>query len=196
MNVTQLLFHSTVGISPQSDNKNVYYPYYSHCAISEVNDGLDSGPINQTACGIDKQSDSSTLKITFNGNLRITGCSRCCARWFVTIDGMECSQSIEGVVYSVNGSGVNIHRASVISGLCDTTSDGSGISAGRHVVVMNVGECEGFNETFNAYTGFSTVSTMTIEELPTTCECILYIQMAIHTLKQACTHARTRMSPS
>lgn len=157
-----------VGISPQSDDKNVYFPYYSHCAIPNVNEGLDEGPVNQTACGITKQSQDSALKITFNGNLRITDCSDCCARWFVTIDGLECSDPIEGVVYSVNGSGINIHRASVISGLCGSTSDGAAISAGRHIVVMNVGRCTGFNETFNAYTGFSSVSSVTIEEIPTT----------------------------
>jgi len=165
---------SSVGISPQSDDTNVYFPYYSHCAIPNVNEGLDEGPVNQTACGITKQSQDSALKITFNGNLRITDCSDCCARWFVTIDGLECSDPIEGVVYSVNGSGINIHRASVISGLCGSTSDGAAISAGRHIVVMNVGQCTGFNETFNAYTGFSSVSTVTIEEIPTACECRLH----------------------
>lgn len=133
--------------------------------MEAINDGLDSGTINQTACGIDKKSDNSRLKITFNGNLRMTGCSECCARWFVTIDGFECSNPVEGVIYSVNGSLVNIHRASVISGICATTTAGA-ISAGRHIALLNVGECDGFNETFNAYTGFSTVSTVTIEEIP------------------------------
>ena len=189
MNITPSTLLSSVGISPQSDDRNVYFPYYSHCAILDVNEGLDEGPINQTACGITKQSQDSNLKITFNGNLRITGCSNCCARWFITIDGLECSDPIEGVVYSVNGSGVNIHRASVISGLCTSTSDGAAISTGRHIVLLNVGQCIGFNETFNAYTGFFSVSTVTIEEIPT-CKCRLYHTHArMHT--HMCTHAHT-----
>ena len=165
-------------MSPQSNNNDVYSPHYTHCAIADINEGLDSGPINQTACGITKKSATSTLKITFNGNLRITGCTQCCARWFVTIDGYECSSPgpIEGVVYSVNGSDVNIHRSSVISGICTSTTAGA-ISAGRRIALLNVGACAGFNETFNVYTGFSTVSTFTIEEIPE-CEwtCVIHIQ--------------------
>ena len=153
---------------------------------------MDEGSINQTACGIRKQSENSKLRITFNGNLRITGCSDCCARWFVTIDGLECSDSIEGVVYSVNGSVINIHRAAVIAGMCGTTSDGAAISRGSHIVMMNVGKCEGFNETFNAYTGFSGVSSVTIEEIPNDCECIpSHVQNITRTRTHTHTHTYT-----
>ena len=95
-------------------------------------------------------------------------------------------------MYSVNGSDINIHRASVIAGMCGTTSDGAAISRGSHVVMMNVGKCEGFNETFNAYTGFSGVSSVTIEEIPNDCECMpSHVQNITHTHTHTHTHTRT-----
>lgn len=52
------------------------------------------------------------------------------------------------------------------TGICRGTSSGA-LSAEPVVAQLNVGLCDGFNETFNAFTGFSSVSTMNIEEMPT-----------------------------
>ncbi len=149
-------------------NPTVYHPQWSHCAIADNSDGdLDQGPIPSLNCTINKTMVDSSVRLTFNGVIRLTDCSHCCMRWFLTVDGAECLQPapIDAVLYSINASDVNIHRGSTISGICSETVDGS-IGLGEHSVVLNVGACEGFNETFNAFTGFSAVSTFTLEEMP------------------------------
>ena len=161
------------GISPKSTDPKTYFPYYSHCAFNSINDGVDDGAVNRSTCRLEKRSNDTILRLTFNGNMRVTGCSDCCARWYLTVDGYECTMPIEGVIYTRSGSTINIHRAAQISGLCNgTTSNPAGITSGAHIVRVNVGKCMGFNDTFNAYTGFSTISTLTIEELPSSCMCV------------------------
>ena len=88
-------------------------------------------------------------------------------RWFVTIDGSECFDPapIDGVLYN-SASNVNIHRGTTITGICNQTENGTIMGAGTYEAVLNVGMCEGFNESYNAFTGFQGVSTMYIEEMP------------------------------
>ena len=90
-------------------------------------------------------------------------------RWFVTIDGSECADPapIDGVLYNNNSlTTINIHRGTTITGICNQTVNGTITGAGTYEAMLNVGMCEGFNETYNAFTGFQGVSTMYIEEMP------------------------------
>ena len=107
------------------------------------------------------------VQVTFNGNIRLTACSNCCMRWFVTINNEECTQPapIDGVIYTYNGSDINIHRGSTITGIC-VGIGGGGIPVGRVNVTMNLGPCGGFNETFDSYTALETLSIIEIKELP------------------------------
>ena len=88
-------------------------------------------------------------------------------RWFITINGEECADPapIDGVVYTINGSAINIHRSATITGICRGTAAGS-LDVGLTTATLNVGMCGGFNETFNAYTGKQTLSTVEVEEMP------------------------------
>ena len=88
-------------------------------------------------------------------------------RWFVTIDGSECVDPapIDGVLYN-RLSTINIHRGTTITGICNQTENGTITGAGTYEAMLNVGMCEGFNETYNAFTGFQGVSSMYIEEMP------------------------------
>ena len=52
-----------------------------------------------------------------------------------------------------------------LSGICRGTASGS-LAVEPVQVLLNVGMCDGFNETFNAFTGFRAVSTINIEEMP------------------------------
>ena len=63
---------------------------------------------------------------------------------------------------------LNIERAllSISAGICREISSGV-IPSGTLQAQLNVGRCDGFNETFNAFTGLASVSTINIEELPT-----------------------------
>ncbi len=60
----------------------------------------------------------SVVRVTFNGNIRVTDCHDCCMRWFVTLNGEECANPapIEAVVYSTDAERVNIHRAATLTG--------------------------------------------------------------------------------
>ena len=50
-------------------------------------------------------------------------------------------------------------------GICQGTASGS-LAVEPVQVQLNVGTCDGFNETYNAFTGFRAVSTINIEEIP------------------------------
>ena len=178
----------------------MYHPQWSHCAIAEIDDGgVDQGPINSINCSINKTSPESALRVTFNGNIRLTDCHDCCMRWFMTIDGSECvtPAPIDGVLYTINAEIVNIHRGSTITGICSETVNGT-IGVGLHDVTLNVGMCDGFNETYNAFTGFQSISTINIDEMPEresnytsswlhTCTCINPFYTHIHTHSTPCT---------
>ena len=116
---------------------------------------------------ITKTLPDSALHVTFNGNLRLTDCSDCCMRWFITINGSECVDlaPIDGVLYN-SASYINIHRGMTITGICNQTNNETIMGVETYEAVLNVGMCEGFNESYNVYTGFQGVSTMNIEEMP------------------------------
>ena len=153
---------------PQVDT-STYHPQWNYSAaiLQFLEGGIDNGSLPSTACRITKTSPDSSLRVAFNGNLRLTGCSNCCMRWFVTIDGSECVDPapIDGVLYN-SASYVNIHRGATITGICNQTENETITGTGTYEAVLNVGMCEGFNESYNAFTGFQGVSTMYIEEMP------------------------------
>ena len=109
---------------------DVYHPNWEHCAIPfPIPEGTrDSGPLDTLSCGrnFNKTSPDTALQVTFNGNMRLTDCSDCCTRWFLTINGEECVDPapIDAVIYTVNGTLVNIHRGSTITGICERVGSG------------------------------------------------------------------------
>ena len=128
---------------------------------------MDEGPIKSLTCLLQKQSNTSAMWISFNGNLQLSGCTDCCMRWYLTIDDKECSDPapLEAVIYSLSLDRLRVHRGSTIAGVCGGTSDGP-LAPGEHRVTLNVGRCEGFNRTFDAYTGYDTVPTLSTREMP------------------------------
>ena len=40
---------------------------------------------------MNKQRDDTWLRLTWNGNMRLTNCDICCMRWFFQINGEECT---------------------------------------------------------------------------------------------------------
>lgn len=129
--------------------------------------GLDEGPITSLTCKISKTASDSALRVNFNTNLRVSECSNCCVRWFVTFNGTECVDPapIEAVIYNLNADDVNIHRAATIAGICSAT-EAEVLGEGVWEAVLNVMQCKDFNMTYNAYTGFQTLSTINLEEMP------------------------------
>ena len=102
-------------------NSTAYHPQWSHCAIGQITGGgLDEGALEEIACLFNKTSSGSAVKVSFNGNIRVTNCEECCTRWFITINGSECVSPapIEAVIYTTNAETINVHRGSTIAGEC------------------------------------------------------------------------------
>ena len=114
-------------------------------------------------CIFKKTSDTTGLRVFWNGNLRLRGCHDCCRRWYFTLNGAECSTpgAIDGIVYMIHGNGgkKDLHRVRHIEGVCEK------IHKGTVRVGFWVGNCAGFGSA-NAYTGWKAVSRIYVEEVP------------------------------
>ena len=101
--------------------------------------------------------------MTYQGDLRIIGCGSpfCCSRWYITINGKECSSPapVDGLILA--DITINIHRPATLDGFCEN------IPKGRVTVGLSIGECR--NQAYrsgDALTGWDTVSRLIIEEVP------------------------------
>ncbi|XP_078680265.1 collagen triple helix repeat-containing protein 1-like isoform X1 [Branchiostoma floridae x Branchiostoma belcheri] len=137
-------------------------PNIKQCAWRKLSDDRDNGKIKE--CPFNKRASNSSLRVLWNGALRVTCPTGCCKRWYFTFNGMECSGPlpIEGLVYTRAGNGMNglnIHRVSTIEGIC------SGVPQGRVNVELSVRNCDGISHSGNAYTGWNSVSRIIVEEI-------------------------------
>ena len=42
-------------------------------------------------CTLNKGRNDTWVRVSWNGNMRITRCTSCCMRWYFTINGEECA---------------------------------------------------------------------------------------------------------
>ena len=115
-------------------------------------------------CIFKKLSDNTALRVFWTGALRINNCDTCCARWYFTFNGAECSApaAIDGGVHMQYGRGSrskNLHRVRHIEGVCEK------IHKGTVRVGFWVGKCAG-QKSADAHTGWPGVSRMYVEEIP------------------------------
>ena len=114
-------------------------------------------------CIFKKTSDTTGLRVFWNGNLRLHNCHDCCRRWYFTFNGAECSApaAIDGIVYMIYGNSAkkNLHRVRHIEGVCEK------IHKGTVRVGFWVGNCAGYGSA-DAYTGWNSVSRIYVEEVP------------------------------
>ena len=111
-------------------------------------------------CTLNKQHSYTSLRVVFQGALRITGCTNCCKRWYFTFNGNECRQpfAIDAIIY--HSANINIHRSTTVEGYC------GGIGQGAVNVGFSVGNCWGGSKSGDAYTSWNSVSRIIIEEVP------------------------------
>ena len=109
-----------------------------------------------------EKSDTTGLRVCWNGNLRLSDCHGCCRRWYFTFNGAECSApaAIDGIVYMVHGNSgkKNLHRVRHIEGVCEK------IHKGTVRVGFWVSKCPG-HKSADAYTGWNSVSRIYVEEV-------------------------------
>jgi len=130
---------------------------WKQCAWKK-DDGRDVGLIRD--CVFTKKKDDTALRVVFQGNIYLGGCSTCCKRWFITFNGAECSGPlpIDAVNYIRQG-GQDNHRPGAIEGYCEN------IHKGTIRVGINIGNCAGYGNV-DGYTGWNSVSRLIIEEVP------------------------------
>lgn len=121
-------------------------------------DGRDVGLVKD--CTFDKTSDDTALRVVYQGNIHLTGCSSCCKRWFITFNGAECKGPlpIDAVVW-ISNKNSNDHRPGAIEGYCVN------IHKGKVRVGINIGNCPTYGNS-DGYTGWNSVSRLIIEEVP------------------------------
>ena len=88
--------------------------------------------------------------------------SGCCRRWFITINGKECSSPapIDTLIYANRVANLNLHRPGTLDGFCNN------IPKGRVTVGLSVGKCNGYSKSADAYTCWNSVCRFIIEEIP------------------------------
>ena len=111
------------------------------------------------SCQFMKNYTQTALHVYFAGNLRIASCNDCCSRWYFTFNGAECSSPgrIDGAYYMATAG--NLHRHRQIEGHCNN------IHKGRVRVGFWVGNCNSGHALADAYTGWTTMSRIFIEEV-------------------------------
>ena len=113
-------------------------------------------------CFFNKNFSDTSLHVSWTGAPRIYNCDNCCLRWYFTFNGSECSGplSVDGILFMYKGSGKNPSRVRHIEGRCNN------IHKGKVRVGFWVTNCAGFSGSYDAYTGWNSVSRIFIEEIP------------------------------
>ncbi|XP_065888407.1 uncharacterized protein [Dysidea avara] len=144
----------------------VYEPNHCQVAYANLSRNRERNLGVLTTILFNKTDDHTVLRITWEGNMRKHRCTNCCARWFVTIDGSECSlpANIEMTLY-VNV-GFNIFFPTTITGVC-SESGRAPLGAGMHSIRLEVSNCDG-SRIADLASGFFSTSRFLIEELPMT----------------------------
>ncbi|XP_065896073.1 uncharacterized protein [Dysidea avara] len=150
--------------SPSSSENETENNNWNQCFFQSLNSDKDYGLIAD--CSIMKHRDDTWLRLTWDGNMRIAGCTVCCMNWYLTVDGQQCSSPgpVDALVYQ--GERYLIVRHSHFTGMCEQAG-GMNISAGLHRIQLSLKDCPGFNGfIYNAFTGWNTQSRIIVEEVP------------------------------
>ena len=126
-----------------------------------------------------KLHDHTVLWITWEGNFRKKSCTNCCAKWWVTINGGECT-GYENILTSISSnSAADVFSPTTVTGVCHEASS-LPIAAGRHVIKLEVGNCDLYRIT-NTASGFYSSSRFIVEEVPRReCMCVCVFELLFH----------------
>lgn len=152
---------------------------------------VSDGPLNYTTpadnstddddddvqtCLFNKQQDETVLRVAWDGNIALDECNQCCMRWFITIDGEECSNPgpIDAALsQNLNGDAYVLQRPASIVGICrGVGTGGEFLDQGGHSVELRVGPCQSSGDGMTvpprsgATTGIGSVSRFIVEEIP------------------------------
>lgn len=152
-----------------------FYPNWVQCVTdTPLNSTVNDSTV--MTCNFTKQQSGTVLRVAWDGNIGVMGCDNCCMRWFITINGEECSNpgpidvAIRQDFSELNENlWFDEYRPASIVGYCRGSALGS-LTADAHTIGLSVGACtdsEGLGfTTSQVLTGYNSVSRFIIEELP------------------------------
>lgn len=142
----------------------VYTPSYCQYVFPNLGDNRERNVGTVTTRKFTKDHPHTVLRVTWEGNFRKTGCTDCCTKWWVEIDGSPCS-NYEDLATSIRSSDAqDIFAPTTITGFC-FESAGLPISTGRHNLRLMVGNCPG-STIANGAAGHYSTSRLIVEEIP------------------------------
>lgn len=156
--------------SPPDDG--TYFPNWVQCTTPLP---LNSSLVNKTLmeCSLTKQLNGTVLRVTWDGNIALEGCTTCCMRWEVTIAGANCSDpgTIDAAItqdLSDITTPVDIRRPATVMGICRGVEGVEpGMPPGQYTVGLRVVPCAGGGGgMYNVVTGYNSVSRFIVEEIP------------------------------
>lgn len=128
-------------------------------------DDVDNGFVSQRQLSFNKETSSSTLKITYSDAFRVFSFTRQDPRaeWVIYLDNQR--TNVRGGLYSnrnTSNAGIsssNIHRVGSIMGVIEN------VPAGLHEIKVHVGPFNGQSITDDAYTGWQSSFLLQVEEI-------------------------------
>lgn len=166
--------------SPTPAPTTNYYPIWTQCVsdtpLNHVRNTTENSTDDEAiqTCSFSKQLAETVLRVTWDGNIALDECDECCMRWFLAIDGEECTdpgpidgalaQDIDENVYILN-------RPASIAGVCRGVAK-ERFGVGAHSVQLKVAPCQDTGdgttvpERSGTSTGFNSVSRFVVEEIP------------------------------
>ncbi|XP_066928940.1 collagen triple helix repeat-containing protein 1-like [Clytia hemisphaerica] len=138
------------------DGKDVLALQWKDCLWNHINNQQDKGLIKE--CAFVKKFTSTYLRISVSSNGRVYGCTRCCKRWFVTLDNKECAPGPIDYAHFQRDASNNDIGNFLLKGQCRIPKTGS-VKIG-----FNIGNCVGYGDS-DGFTGYKQLTRITIEEV-------------------------------
>ncbi|XP_066923446.1 collagen triple helix repeat-containing protein 1-like [Clytia hemisphaerica] len=140
-----------------TDGKNAMQRNWKECSWNRQNIIKRQGVIQK--CNMKKSSAITYLKVIISVNTKVDYCNKCCKRWYVTFNGVECSPvPIDIIVFLESNANHDAHRPRIITGHCEVSQ------TGPVEVALNVGNCVGYGDA-HAETGWNSSTRIYVEEI-------------------------------
>ena len=128
--------------------------------VTRRHDDRERGKFMQVT--LNKKYDSTVLAVSWRTTTRVIGANRA-ARWYITIDGRECSSPDKIAMTMYKGNNANLHVPSFLTGYCKRTGSGA-IRKGKHVIAAHIGKERDYS-VGDTLTGWSSPSLLRVKEI-------------------------------
>ena len=113
--------------SPKLRTDGSFYSNWQQCVTTNLETNLTN--ITIMNCSFNKQRNDTVLRIAWDGNKALEGCTECCMQWFVTINDEECVDSgpVDASIHQDLTAGrlsvqFDTHWPGTITGICQGTT--------------------------------------------------------------------------